>query len=371
MAGGGTGGHFYPLIAVARALKEIAERERIVEMNLKFISDDPFDPEMLREEQIGFLKIPAGKIRRYFSFSNFFDFFKTGWGLIKTLLIVYMNFPDVIFSNGGYASFPTLFAAKFFRIPVVIHISDTIPGKTGLWASHFAKRISISFASSLKFFPESKTALTGNPIRKQVLGGNIDEAQTVFDLEAGIPVILVLGASQGAQKINDIILDSLSELIKDYQIILQTGRNNINEIRGRAKLILENERFAKRFHALPFLSEGELRNASKAALIVVARASAGMIFEISAWAKPAILVPLSNSAENHQRENAYNYARSGAAIVIEEQNLSPHILISEIRKLAVNLDRLKGMSQVAQTFSKIDAADKIAIEIVKLALEHA
>ncbi len=370
LAGGGTGGHFYPLIAVARSLKDIAEQERIVSLEISFISPDPYDAELLREEEIKFIKAPAGKIRRYFSLWNIVDFVKTAWGVVSAVFSIYLNFPDVIFAKGGYASFPALVAARIFRIPLVIHESDIVPGKVSLWASKFATRVAISFPQSLKYFPPEKTALTGNPIRKQVLGGNKDEALELFGLEGNLPAILVLGGSQGAERLNNVILEILPELVKSAQVIHQTGRANLAEIKLRSGLILESSAFAKRYHPYGFLNEGSLRNASKVGALALARAGAGSIFELAAWGLPAILIPLPYAAQDHQRENAYGYARSGAAVVLEEENLTPHVLLSEIAKILSNPSRQAEMSRAAQTFSKVDAANRIAEEIIKLALKH-
>lgn len=371
LAGGGSGGHFYPLIAVARALKDAAEQEKVVALELIFAGPDPYASELLREEEIRFLKLPAGKVRRYFSPLNLFDPIKTGWGVVKALFAIYLDLPDVIFAKGGYASFPALVAAKIFKIPLVIHESDTVPGKVSAWASRFARRIAISFPESLKYFPSEKTALTGNPIRKEVLGGNEAEARELFKLEPELPVILVLGGSQGAQKINNAVLDILPDLLEKSQVIHQTGKNNIREVTMRADLILENAPFPKRYHPYGSLDEAMLRDASKVGTLAICRAGAGTIFELAAWGMPAILIPLPSAAQNHQRENAYAYARQGGAVIVEEQNLTSHILLSEIEKILASSERRAKMAQAAQAFSKVDAADKIAQEIIRIALEHA
>ncbi|MDP3762779.1 MAG: undecaprenyldiphospho-muramoylpentapeptide beta-N-acetylglucosaminyltransferase [bacterium] len=370
LAGGGTGGHFYPVIAVARALKDAAERERLVSLDLSYMSDAPYDARLLKEEEIKFIKVPAGKIRRYFSVLNFFDVFRTAWGVIQAIFKIYADFPDVIFAKGGYASFPALAAAKFFRIPLVIHESDLVPGRVSRWASKFAARIAISFPESLEYFSEERTALTGNPIRRQVLGGSPEEAREIFSLEGAAPVLLILGGSRGAQKLNDVILEILPELVKSWQVIHQTGRANFDEIKLRAGLILESSQVRARYHPRPFLDEGELRNASKAAIAAIARAGAGTIFELAAWGLPAILIPLSHAAQDHQRANAYAYARQGGAVILEEQNLAPHILLSELEKILKNRELAGRMSKSAQAFARPDAAAKIAQEIIKLALAH-
>ncbi len=369
--GGGSGGHFYPIIAVVDALNRAMEREKIIRGDFIFMSETPYDASLLFKKGLKFKKVPAGKVRRYFSLLNATDAVKTLLGTIKAVLSVFMNFPDVIFSKGGYAAFPVVFAARVFGIPLIIHDSDAIPGKVNKWSGKFAKRIAISFPSAAEYFPEEKTALTGNPVRKEFFIPAKTGAREFLNLEENVPVILVMGGSQGAKKINDTVLDILPELLKKYQIIHQCGKKNFEETKGRADLVLENSPYKSRYHLFDFLNLSALRMSYGAADIAVARASSGAIFEIAASGLPSILIPLSNSAQGHQRANAYAYAKVGAADVIEEANLTPHVLLSETERLLGDEEKMKSMAKAAKQFSKPDAAEKIAREILNLALEHA
>jgi UDP-N-acetylglucosamine--N-acetylmuramyl-(pentapeptide) pyrophosphoryl-undecaprenol N-acetylglucosamine transferase len=369
--GGGTGGHFYPIISVIEALHVLIAEERLVGVEFIFMSDSSYDNDLLQKEDVRFIKIKTGKMRRYFSLLNVVDFFKTIGGLWGAFWNIYRDFPDVIFGKGGYASFPALFAARVLRIPVMLHESDTIPGRVNRWAAKFAKRIAISFPESAKYFPFAKTAFTGNPVRMEVLGSTPEEAKEVFRLEGNIPTLLILGGSQGSKNINDNILDVAPELVKFSQIIHQCGKNNIQEAKNRLSIALEKSPFKSRYHIFGNLNDAALRNASSVADIVISRAGASSIFEIAAWGIPSIIIPLSNSAQDHQRENAYSYARSGAAEVIEETNLSPHLLLSEIQQLLKDEKRLKAMKEATKNFSQPKAARKIARELLSLALEHA
>lgn len=369
LTGGGTGGHFYPLIAVARALKKEAENENIARLDIFFLSNEPMDNEVLAAEGIKFIKIPAGKMRRYFSLRYLPDTFKTIFGILYSFWKLYMLLPDAIFSKGGYASFPALFAARILRIPVVIHESDIVPGLVNQWAGKWADRIAVSFSETVKYFKGKNVAVTGTPIRLQLVGGNLNEAIEGFKLEEGLPTVLVLGSSQGSVRINETVLGMLEEALKRYQVIHQTGKNNFDDVTGRVSVLLEKSEFKNRYHPKAFLMEEELRNASKAATIVVSRASS-MIFEIAAWSLPAILIPLPSAAQDHQRENAYAYARFGACEVIEETNLTPHILLGQIDKIIGDKARMDKMKLAAQGFARLDAADKIAKEIIKLGVHE-
>ena len=368
LTGGGSGGHFYPLIAVARSIFKIAESERIAKIEIVFMSDNPMDKILLEKEGIKFIKIPAGKIRRYFSFMNFSDALKTFFGIFISFFKVYQTFPDVIFGKGGYATFPILLSAKILRIPVIIHESDSMPGAVNKWAGKWAQKIAEPFPESARFFDSRKIVLTGNPIRFQVLGGNEKEASEHFNLEAGVPVVLVMTGSQGATKINETILDTLPELLEKYQVIHQVGEKNFKDIEGRAGIILEKVVLKYHYHPYLFLNEGSLKNAGKVASMVISRAGAGAIFEIAGWGLPSIVIPIHNSAQNHQRENAYNYARAGACEVLEEPNLTPHILFAQVEKILSNKEKIKIMSEAAKNFARPDAADAIAREIIKLGI---
>lgn len=378
LTGGGSGGHFYPLIAVAREIIKISRERRILEPKLIYASDKPYDAKALYEENISFLKLPAGKIRRYFSFWNFIDPFKMLLGSLKAIIKIYIEMPDVIFSKGGYAAMPTLIAAKFLKIPLVIHESDSVPGKANLFVKDFASRIAISFEESASYFPKEKIALTGNPVRKTIIGGNFLEAADVLQLKSisekfSPPVILIIGGSQGAKKINDTVLEILPELLKNYQIIHQCGSRNLEEVKEVSDVVLKDSVYKGHYHLMDFLNETQIKNAAFAASVVVSRASAGAIFEIAMWEKPSILIPLPEDvdAQNHQKKNAWSFAARGAAEVIEQENLSPHILMSEINNIIKDTDKQEKMKIAAKGFSKPLAAEKIAEEIINLALEHA
>ena len=167
LTGGGTGGHFYPLIAVAGALNAVADQEKIANLELVYMAEHPYDKNILLQNGIKFKKIYSGKIRRYFSFLNIIDAVKLIPGIVKSVLGMYFDFPDVVFSKGGYESFPPVLAARILGIPVMIHESDAIPGKANAWAGKFAKRIAVSFAGSAEYFSKNKVAVVGNPIRKE------------------------------------------------------------------------------------------------------------------------------------------------------------------------------------------------------------
>lgn len=362
--GGGTGGHLFPIIAVAREIKHIAEEKHILNIQLYYIGPDDFARQEFKDEQIFSFAVWSGKIRRYVSWRNITDAFKLTIGILHAAWKLFVIMPDTIFSKGGYGAIPALVAGRIFRIPIIIHDSDAVPGVVSTWSGRFAKRIAVSYASAGAFFPREKTALTGVPVRKRILGGNPDEARELFGIYSKDPVLFFIGGSQGAQKINDALIGILSELLKTYEIIHQTGTVNYEDVWLETRSIEEKAPKGK-YHPIAFLVEPQLRAAYTIADLVISRASSG-IFEIAAAGKPSILIPIKKSAQDHQRENAYQYAKIGAAVVVEEDNLTPHLLLNEIEKLIGDRERLQKMSEAAQKFARVDAATLIAEEILKL-----
>lgn len=372
-AGGGTGGHFYPIIAIAEALRERAKEKKILMPQLYFMSTNKYNPRALFDNDIEFIPVTTGKMRRYFSILNFFDIFKTAWGAISALIKVYNIYPDVIFGKGGYASFPAIFAGKFLKIPVIIHESDTSPGRVNAWAAKFARRIAVSYPEAIERFDtkvdRTKIAFTGNPVRKDIRDPLSNGAREFLNLEENTPVIAILGGSQGSQRINDAVIDALTELIERYQIIHQTGRNNFENVKQTMSVVLKDKPYAYRYHPFEYLNDLALRMTAGVADIVISRAGSA-IFEIASWGVPSIIVPLSREVSHDQTDNAFSYAKAGACVVIEEHNLSSHILISEIDRI-INSQSIRDKMKVsAKEWSRPDAAEKIADVILETALEH-
>jgi len=367
--GGGTGGHFYPIIAVAEAINKISEQEHLLASELYYLAPEPYDEKLLFENGIEFVKIPAGKIRRYFSLMNITDFFKTIIGVLSALWKVYKIFPDVVFAKGAYASFPVLLSAKILGIPVIIHESDSVPGKTNIWAGKFAKRIAVSYSNAAQYFPEGNVALTGNPIEREMLMPQKSGAHEFLKLESGVPVILVMGGSQGAKNINDAVLDILPTILEKYQIIHQTGEKNFDEVNKLASVILQDSAVKDRYRTYPYLNNLAKKMSAGISELVISRAGS-TIFEIANWGIPSIIIPISKSNGDHQKKNAFIYAKAGGCVVIEERNLSTNLILSEIDRLMTDKEGRDAMSKAAKAFAKTDAAEKIAREVLKLALAH-
>lgn len=369
-AGGGTGGHFYPIIAIAEEINTLIDKEHLVGVELYFMSDNPIDKELLSKTDISYIEVATGKRRTYASVQNFLDVFKTLFACINATFKIFFLYPDVIFGKGGYASFPAMFAAKILRVPVVIHESDIIPGRVNKYISDYATKVAISYPEASKHFKNTdRIALTGQPIRKVLLDIPKDDPYEIFKLEPNIPIILVLGGSQGAEKINENLIDILPQLLEKYQVLHQTGEANLDWMRKRAAGTLVDNPHASRYRPFGFLEAQQLRVAAKGATLVISRAGS-TIFEIALWEKPSVLIPLAIARDDHQRENAYSYARTGAATVIEEQNLKPGLFASVIESIMQDEGRRNVMIEGAKQFTKTDAAEKIAQLLLSIATHH-
>lgn len=356
--GGGTAGHIYPLLSVARELKKSYP---FAGFDFWYLGPkDKFAQNILSYEGIKIKRVMAGKVRRYFSFRNILDLLKIPIGVIQAFYHIFVFSPDLIFSKGGYGSIPTIIAAWLLQTPVFLHESDIVPGLANKVASRFAVEIFISFSiEETEFFPPQKMLSVGNPVRTEILNGKEEEAKKFFSLTGDKPVIFIMGGSQGAQRVNDRILTVLSEMINDFEIIHQTGQKNFQQIRKESKVIL-TEVASKYYHPVPFLDAKNLANALKVADLVISRAGSGSIFEIAANGKPCILVPLEGSAQDHQVRNAYAVSQRGAAIVIEEPNFRPHFVLERVKFLFNDSKKMADLRQKAKNFSRPQAAKVIA-----------
>lgn len=371
---GGTGGHMYPLIAVTSELYSKAKEAKIP-IRIRYVGAAGKEyRETLKNNSVEVRRILGSKFRRYFSVSNLVDIPKFGISLIQALWHLFWFMPDVVFSKGGSGSIAVVLAARFYRIPVVIHETDSVPSLTGRVTSRFAKVIAVSFESTRKYFADRKgrEILTGNPIRKGLVAGamNHEEAKKALGFNKDLPLMLVMGGSQGAAKINDFIMDNLRELLPVTQIFHQTGRNNYSQVEKEYSVIKEDipEELRKKYRIVGYLESAEVATALSAADLVISR-SGGGIFEIAAFRRPSILIPLPNSAGNHQLLNAIEYEKTGAAVVLEEANLLPHLFLEKLEELYRNPSALTNMSKATKSFHGLDAAGNLARVILSIKSE--
>lgn len=364
--GGGSGGHVTPIISIVREIRKIHPED-----NLKFYflgPRDAFSQVLLSQEGIKVKHILSGKIRRHGNwkifFKNLFDvLFKIPLGIIQSFFNIFFISPDLIFSRGGFGSIPVVIAGKLLFAPVFLHESDVAPGMANRFLSKFALEIFVSFPKT-EYFPLKKMILVGNPVRKELLEGSEEEAKKLFKINSEKPAVLIVGGSQGAQRINYKILEVLPDLLENFEIIHQCGEKNFKSIRAEGRVVISQEQ-EKSYHLYPFLKEPELKQAYSIVSLIVSRAGSTSIFEIAAVAKPAVLIPLPEAAQNHQIRNAYAYAQSGAAIVIEESNFTSRFFLEKMKYLFSNPEELNRMTGKAKEFARPQAGKIIANYLVE------
>lgn len=378
LTGGGTGGHIMPIVAVAQELKKHSHLQN-KKLELLWVGEKNSQEEKAaRKYHIKFESIACGKLRRYFSFKNFIDLFKIPIGLFQARRILKQFAPNAIFSKGGYVSAPIIFAAKKFKIPIFIHESDSVPGAANLFFAKDAKKIFITFPESRRYFEEKAESracreiiLSGMPLREEILYGNKRRGYRIFGLEYGRPVILFLGGSQGAKRINEFVLEMLPDLLKKYQVIHLVGEKNISEVKSRFQ---SKSSFVKggnkemTYHFFPYFEGEKLADAIACADLVVSRAGANALFEIAVYSKPLILIPYPYAAASHQIKNAQIFKKAGAARVLMEKDLSFQKLYENIREILED-ERIKeklstNIFRIYNELSK-NAAEKIVCEIIK------
>lgn len=317
LTGGGTAGHVTPNIALLPRLKEL-------DYDVQYIgSFDGIEKKLIEELSIPYYGIASGKLRRYFDPKNFSDPFKVIKGYFQARKLMKSLKPDVIFSKGGFVAVPVVLAAKHRHIPVIIHESDMTPGLANKLSIPSADKICCNFPETLSHLPEGKAFLTGSPIRQELLSGNKLAALKFCGFTANKPVLLIIGGSLGSAAVNAAIRNILPQLLKTFQVIHLCGKDKIDESLKNMEGYVQYEYIKQ-----------ELADLFALADVVVSRAGANAICELLALRKPNLLIPLSAAASRgDQILNAASFKRQGFSEVLEEETLSPEVLLNTIQKL--------------------------------------
>lgn len=371
LTGGGSGGHVYPLLAVAEALQDKCDALH-ADVEFHYLGPNDAYSKLLTSRGVKMHAISSGKVRRYMSAQNFLDAPKFVIGFVQALFSLYAVMPDVVFSKGGTGALPVVMAAWFYRIPIAIHDSDAQPGLTNVHSGRFASRVFVSFERAAAFFAAKKVTVTGSPLRTELLGERISKeaAKEIMGFDKAQPLVLVLGGSQGAMRINEFVVVNLAQFIAQTSVLHQTGPANIDEVKKLSSAALANQPITFRYVAVAYFggapgSGDDMATALTAADVVVSR-SGSSVFELAAFGLPAILIPITESANDHQRVDAYEFAKNGAGVVIEEANLVPGIFFSQLKQILGDADLRAKMSAASSAFFIPGAAEKIADELMRM-----
>lgn len=354
LAGGGSGGHIYPLSAIAEEIQRLSPQYHR-HVRLRFIGAGDILAREAKRLGISHRRVLAPKWRRYGSWRNAADLLKVPFALIQSIFLVWIWMPDVVLVKGGYAAFFPALAARLLLVPIVVHESDSIPGKTNLYWGKHARRVFVAFENAAKYFRADRVELVGNPIRSLLLQLPAQpQARALFGLSENKPVVFITGGSQGAQALNDIISLSILELVKTYSVIHQCGAGHEDKLLASVAPSLHEV-----YKVYGTLDADQMARAYAAADVIVSRAGSA-IFEIAAAGKPAVLIPLDGAAQDHQTVNAQEFAKHGA-IVLPQSNLAPHLLIQEIARA---FDQRATLGPALKKFARPDAATRIAKELL-------
>ncbi|MBR7064546.1 MAG: UDP-N-acetylglucosamine--N-acetylmuramyl-(pentapeptide) pyrophosphoryl-undecaprenol N-acetylglucosamine transferase, partial [Treponema sp.] len=349
-AGGGTGGHIYPGLAVADEVRSIF-RDNKCDVNICWIGSNVGMDKNIVEKNIdangqksadNFFGIPAGKLRRYFSLKNFFDIFKIVFGFFCSIYILRRIKPVLLFSKGGFVSVPPCLASRCLKIPVFTHECDFSPGLATKINSKFANKILLSYKETANFFAEkdkSKTVVVGNPIRPIFYASKKERGLHFLEMQkTEKPILLVLGGSSGSLQINNLVYENLSWLCTHFVVVHQRGllQNESNNSINQKSIQKEN---AKNYKPYDFIYE-QMSDVIAASDIVLSRSGANSIWECAVLGKPLVLIPLSGSGtRGDQVQNASFFEKNGAAFVMQGENVNSENLKNILLKLLQKSER--------------------------------
>lgn len=322
LTGGGTAGHVTPNIALLPRLKEL-------QYDVHYIgSYNGIEKELIEQFGIPYHGISSGKLRRYFSVQNFTDPFRVLKGLGEAKKLIKLLKPDVIFSKGGFVSVPVVMAGKGRHVPVIIHESDMTPGLANKLALPSATKVCCNFPETLNHLPEGKAVLTGSPIRQELLSGDRFKAKEFLGFTFDKPVIMVIGGSLGSVAVNEAVRGILPDLLQNFQVVHLCGKGkldpSLNHLEGYAQY--------------EYIKD-ELKDLFALTDLVISRAGANAICELLALHKPNLLIPLpASSSRGDQLLNARSFERQGYSVVLEEETLTPKLLLDSILQLYENRD---------------------------------
>lgn len=356
ISGGGTGGHIFPALSIANALKA----RKGLNVEILFVgADNRMEMDKVPAAGYKIIGLPVAGFSRSNLLKNIPVLIKLAKSIRKARKIVKDFRPDIAIGVGGYASGPTLKAAQRAGVPTLLQEQNSYAGVTNKLLSKEAERICVAYRDMERFFPSDKIIMTGNPVRKDLLERKLDvkQARESFGLDADRPTMLVVGGSLGARTINEAMQHNLKRITDaGIQVIWQTGKNFGTAATDAAKGL-------KGVVVTQFITD--MAGAYAAADLVISRAGAGSISELELLGKAAILVPSPNVAEDHQTKNALALSDVGAAVTVRD-NEAAEKLIPTALQLIKNKEALKQMESKITTLALPDSDEKIVDEVLKI-----
>jgi UDP-N-acetylglucosamine--N-acetylmuramyl-(pentapeptide) pyrophosphoryl-undecaprenol N-acetylglucosamine transferase len=363
IAGGGTGGHTSPGLAVATLLRARGVSHAWIG------SRDGVEARRAAEESIPYHAIPTGKLRRYWAWRNVSDLaLNVPAGIVRAHALVRQLGPRVVLATGGFVALPVVLGGTLARVPVVVHEQTSVPGLANRIAARLARRIAVTFAGSERHFPAGRVVLTGNPLRPDLRTGTRADAVRRFGLDPSLPLIYITGGALGARAINRAVGEIVPALLDSAQVIHQCGDNQATGDRAwlEARRAALPPALARRYTVLPWVGP-ELAGIYATASLIVTRAGAGTVNECCQLGLPALYIPLPGARGDEQTANARLVGGAGGCAILPQATLTPDLLLERIRTLLAEPARLKEMGERARTLAIPDAAERLVDLVLDVA----
>lgn len=358
VTGGGTGGHIYPAVAVGFALQKEPDTKKVYYVG----NPDNLENKIAQDKVFEFLGVNITAMPRCFGFDFIKWSFKLLIATVKSIGYIFKYRPSLIFGTGGYVSAPMLFAGILTRTPIVIHECDAVAGKVTKLIAPFAQSVSAAFETSKEGIKSDKIYVNGNPIREEFLSTDRYRARQAWNLKDRL-TIMVMGGSQGAKKINSVLVQSLKKLFKKYdiQIIHQTGLKNYDETVRELKKVYPQYTENSQYIVRPYFKKMYLP--MLASDIAVSRAGSLSISEICVSGLASILIPYPYAAADHQRKNAKEMEEMGAALYLEDSQCTPEAFMEKLESLINDTQKMIELQNNAKKLVKYDATKNIVEQI--------
>ncbi len=359
ISGGGTGGHIYPGLMIAERVQQSGGDA------LYIGTAKGLESKIVPKAGVPFETIEITGLRRSLSFENVRTLIRFWRGVQRAKKLLREFRPDVVVGTGGYVCAPVVYAAAKLNIPTMIHEQNAIPGLSNAFLSRFVDCVATSFKGSERYFRRAKSVVyTGNPRASAVCDADGSVAIQQLQLDSKQPVVLIFGGSRGALAVNQAVIDMMPLLIeqKDFQVIYVTGetyyQNILDTLKQRHPVLPDHLRIKPYLYDMPSMLA--------ATSLMIGRAGASSLAELTALGIPSILIPSPNVTNNHQEKNAMTLVQAGAAEMIKESSLSGETLFASIGSILSSPQRMKSMSQQAKQLGEPKAIDRIFVELERL-----
>ncbi|MGL9728904.1 undecaprenyldiphospho-muramoylpentapeptide beta-N-acetylglucosaminyltransferase [Enterococcus sp. DIV0756] len=350
VTGGGTGGHIYPALAFIRYVQKIQPESEFLYVG----THRGLENKIVPETGISFKTIKIQGFKRKLSFDNiktvqlFLESIKRSKEILREFK------PDVVIGTGGYVSGSVVYAAARMNIPTIVHEQNSVPGITNKFLSRFADRVGISFPDAAQYFPENKTVLVGNPRAQEVVTSGKSEVLEQYGLLPDIPTVLIFGGSQGALKINQAVIQALPKFSqKDYQVLYASGDRYYNEILEK----FDVEKISHNLSLQPYIKN--MTDVMANVDLLIGRAGATSIAELTALGLPAILIPSPYVTNDHQTKNAQSLVNAGAVKMIKDADLTGENLVEAVDDIMNDSEKKATMAMASRQEGIPDAAERL------------